>query len=155
MQRCMWFVSNIPKHAQAEYEKVLVKSRQGINMTPVELIQLNELISPLVLQGQPLSHIFAVHADEIPVCRRTLYNYFDQCVFKARNIDLPRRVRYKKRKKRSEPRQKNIKQVYRNKRTYVDFERFMAAYPDYDVVEMDLLYFHGKAEGATLPAHLP
>lgn len=125
------------KHAQIEYEKTLVKSRQGINMTPEELVHLNELISPLVLQGQPLSHIFAVHANEIPVCRRTLYNYFDQCIFKARNIDLPRRVRYKKRKKRSEPRLKNIKQIYRNKRTFVDFERFMAAHPDYDVVEMD------------------
>ncbi|WP_405374363.1 IS30 family transposase [Pseudobutyrivibrio sp.] len=123
--------------SQKEYEKLLVKSRQGINMTPEELEQLNELISPLVLKGQPLSHIFAVHADEIPVCRRTLYNYFDQCVFKARNIDLPRRVRYKKRKKRSEPRLRNIKQVYRNKRTYVDFERFMEAHPDLDVVEMD------------------
>ena len=106
-------------------------------MTPEELQELNDLISPLVLKGQPLSHIFAVHKDEIPVCRRTLYNYFDQCVFKARNIDLPRRVRYKKRKKRSEPRKKDYQQTYRNKRTYIDFERFMEAHPDTDVVEMD------------------
>jgi len=105
-------------------------------MTPEELQELNDLISPLILKGQPLSHIFAVHADEIPVCRRTLYNYFDQKVFQTRNIDLPRRVRYKKRKKRSEPRKTpTTKQVYRNKRTYVDFERFMAAHPDIDVVE--------------------
>ena len=80
-------------------EKALVQARKGINMTPEELQELNDLISPLVLKGQPLSHIFAVHADEIPVCRRTLYNYLDQRVFTARNIDLPRRVRYKKRKK--------------------------------------------------------
>ena len=106
-------------------------------MTPEELRELNDLISPLVLKGQPLSHIFAVHSDEIPVCRRTLYNYLDQCVFKARNIDLPRRVRYKKRKKHSEPRKKNLHQIYRNKRTYTDFERFIAARPDLDVVEMD------------------
>jgi IS30 family transposase len=123
--------------AQKEYEKTLVESREGINMTKEELQELNDLISPLVLKGQPLSHIFAVHADEIPVCRRTLYNYLDQRVFKARNIDLPRRVRYKKRKKRSSPRENPNKQVYRNKRTYVDFERFMKAHPDYDVVEMD------------------
>ncbi len=70
------------KTAQKEYEKTLSKSRKGINMTPDELLELNELISPLVLKGQPLSHIFSVHADEIPVCRRTLYNYFDQSVFK-------------------------------------------------------------------------
>lgn len=123
--------------AQHTYEKTLYDSRKGINLTPEELQELNDLISPLVLKGQPLSHIFAVHADEIPVCRRTLYNYFDQSVFKARNIDLPRRVRYKKRKKRSEPRKKDYQQTYRNKRTYVDFERFMAAHPDVDVVEMD------------------
>ena len=95
-------------------------------MTPEELQELNDLISPLILKGQPLSHIFAVHADEIPVCRRTLYNYLDQRVFQARNIDLPRRVRYKKRKKKSEPRKsRHLQQVYRNKRTYVDFEHFM------------------------------
>lgn len=123
--------------AQASYEKGWSDSRKGINMTPDELSELNDLISPLVLQGQPLSHIFAVHAAEIPVCRRTLYNYFDQSVFKARNIDLPRRVRYKKRKKRSEPRKKDYQQIYRNKRTYIDFERFINAHPDVDVVEMD------------------
>ena len=126
------------KKAHRLYEQTLSKSREGINMTPEELRKLNDLISPLILKGQPLSHIFAVHADEIPVCRRTLYNYLDQRVFQARNIDLPRRVRYKKRKKNSEPRKnKNLQQVYRNKRTFVDFERFMAAHPDLDVVEMD------------------
>lgn len=136
-------------YAQRQYEKTLIKSRQGINLTPEELDDLNNLISPLVLKGQPLSHIFAVHADEIPVCRRTLYNYFDRCVFKARNIDLPRRVRYKKRKKHSEPRKKNLQQVYRNKRTYTDFLRFMEAHPDCDVVEMDTVK-GGRAAGKCL-----
>lgn len=137
-------------YAQRQYEKNLSKSREGINMTPDELQQLNELISPLILKGQPLSHIFAVHADEIPVCRRTLYNYLDQRVFQARNIDLPRRVRYKKRKKRSAPRKsKNLQQVYRNKRTYIDFERFMEAHPDLDVVEMDTVK-GGRSAGKCL-----
>ncbi len=106
-------------------------------MTLEELQELNDLVSPLILKGQPLSHIFAVHADEIPVSRRTLYNYLDQRVFQARNIDLPRRVRYKKRKKRYVPKRKNIQQTYRNKRTYKDFEFFMEHHPDLDVVEMD------------------
>ena len=123
--------------AQAQYEHRLVNSRTGINMTLEELQQLNDLVSPLILKGQPLSHIFAVHADEIPVCRRTLYNYLDQRVFQARNIDLPRRVRYKKRKKSPHVVGSKLKQVYRNRRTYVDFERFLEAHPDSDVVEMD------------------
>ena len=124
-------------HAQKSYEHLLVKSREGINMTKEQLKELNDLISPLVKKGQPLSHIFAVHADEIPVCRRTLYNYFDQRVFTARNVDLPRRVRYKKRHKRTTVSTRHIEQVYRNKRTFVDFEKYTAAFPELDVVEMD------------------
>ncbi len=125
------------KQAQKEYEKTLTDSRSGINMTPSELKELNELISPLILKGQPLSHIFAVHDDEIPVCRRTLYNYLDQQVFQARNIDLPRRVRYKRRKKQTTSKKRATDQTYRNRRTYKDFERFMEAHPEYEVVEMD------------------
>lgn len=123
--------------AQKQYEEKLTYSRQGINMTTAELKELNDLISPLVLKGQPLSHIFAVHADEIPVCRRTLYNYFDQNIFKAKSIDLPRKVRYKKRKKRHHQPQKYNQQLYRNNRTYADFERFVKDFPDLDIVEMD------------------
>lgn len=137
-------------HAQKLYEKTLVKSRAGINLTSEELSELNDLISPLILKGQPLSHIFAVHADEIPVCRRTLYNYLDQRIFQARNIDLPRRVRYKNRKIKSAPRTStNLQQVYRNKRTYVDFERFIESHPDIDVVEMDTVK-GGRAAGKCL-----
>ena len=125
-------------HAQRQYEKTLVNSRKGINLTNEELQELNDLISPLIAKGQPLSHIFAVHADEIPVCRRTLYNYLDQRIFQVRNIDLPRRVRYKKRRKHtSSHTNKGLNQAYRNKRTYLDFERFMEAHPEMDVVEMD------------------
>ena len=123
--------------AQRKYEQTLTDSRKGINMTPEELQELNDLISPLILKGQPLSHIFAVHADEIPVSRRTLYNYLDQRVFQARNIDLPRRVRYKKRRKTAPPKNRNTKQVYRNKRTYKDFLYYLETHPDTDVVEMD------------------
>lgn len=123
--------------AQAKYEKRLVDSRSGINMTTEELQALNALISPLVMKGQPLSHIFAVHADEIPVSRRTLYNYLDQRIFHARNIDLPRRVRYKKRKKSHSKNENLFNQTYRNRRTYIDFERFLEAHPNVDIVEMD------------------
>ena len=137
------------KQAQKDYEKTLSETRSGINMTSEELRQLNELVSPLILKGQPLSHIFAVHSDEIPVCRRTLYNYLDQRVFQARNIDLPRRVRYKPRKKKTSPRTREIIQVYRNKRTYKDFEHFMEAHPDLDVVEMDTVK-GGNASGKCL-----
>ena len=123
--------------AHAAYEKTLTLSRQGINMTPDELAKIDELISPLIKKGQPLSHIFAVHSEDIPVCRRTLYNYLDQSVFAARNIDLHRRVRYKKRRSHRKPDSRHLNQEYRNKRTYKDFEFYMEHHPDASVVELD------------------
>ena len=45
--------------AQAAYEATLTTSRQGINMTPEELAELDAIISPLIKKGQPLSHIFS------------------------------------------------------------------------------------------------
>jgi IS30 family transposase len=125
------------KLAQTSYEKTLTSSRAGINITPDELVDLNALISPLILKGQPLSHIFSTHANDIPCCRRTLYNYLDQGVIKARNLDLHRRVRYRKRKKSTIKRPSAANQMYRNNRTYKEFERFVEDHPDSEIVEMD------------------
>jgi IS30 family transposase len=125
------------KHAQRKYEKRLSDSRKGISLTVEELAALDALITPLVQKGQPLSHIFATHQDEIPCCRRTLYNYFDRRILTAKNIDLPRRVRYRKRKRKRAPSDKILNGAYRNGRTYKDFERFMEKHPDLDVIELD------------------
>lgn len=121
--------------ADLRYKQLLVDSRVGINMSSEDFQALNDLITPLIRNGQPLSHIFSVHKDDIPCSRTTVYNYLDKCLFDVRNIDLPRRVRYKIRKKN---RSKNpVLYDYRKRRTYKDFERFTLAFPDYEVVEMD------------------
>ena len=88
----------------------------------------------MVFNGQSLNHIFANHSEEICVSRRTLYNYIDKCVFDARNIDLPRKVRYKKRRKK---RAKAASYKYRQGRTYEDFKKFIKQNSDLNVVEMD------------------
>ena len=104
-------------------------------MEPEELQKLNDLISPLVRNGQPLSHVFAAHSHEIPCSRRTIYNYLDQGLFDVRNIDLPRRVRFKVRKQRRA--ENPIAYNYRSRRTYKDFQKYTEAFPNYEVVEMD------------------
>lgn len=122
--------------AQKQYETTLTQSRSGINLSEEELRSLNELVSPLIRNGQPLSHIFAVHAEDIPCSQRTLYNYIDQGILDARNIDLPRRVRFKKRKRRSNSARQN-EQLYRSKRSYKDFQKYTEAFPELEVVELD------------------
>ena len=131
--------------ADAHYRKTLAESRSGINCSPEELQALDDLVSPLIKKGQPLSHIYATHADEIGCSRRTLYNYMDASLLQARNIDLPRRVRYKKRKQHRKEGYKDVKQLYRKRRSYIDFERFLEAHPDTEVVEMDTV--KGMREG--------
>lgn len=83
---------------------------------------------------------------EIGCSLRTLYNYFDQNVFMAKNIDLPRKVKYKPRKKKSSS--SNQVPTHRLGRTYDEFCAFLEATTDVSVVEMDTV--HGKRGGKSI-----
>ena len=113
-----------------------VSSRSGINQTPESLEQLDQLVSPFLLKGQPLSHIYASNQHLIDCSIRTLYNYIDHGYFTAINLDLPRKVRYKKRRK---TRKAPENTGYRENRTYHHFEKYLEEYPDTNVVELDVV----------------
>jgi len=133
------------QYAHDTYLEVLTSSREGINQAPVDIHMLNELISPLLMKGQSLAHIYANHASEIPCCRKTLYNYIDKGVFTARNIDMRRRVRYKVRKR---PAQVSlIAREFRIGRTYEDYQRLIKTHPDIPVVQMDTVEGAKKSGG--------
>jgi len=120
--------------AQKEYREVLSASREGIDVTCDEFKNLDDLISPLVKKGQSIAHICSTNADKILCTERTIYNYFEKNYLSAANLDLPRKVRYKKRKKhQAEPRNYAV----REGRTHEDFLRFVAENPELSVVEMD------------------
>jgi IS30 family transposase len=114
----------------------LVDSRRGIRVSRPEIKKLDELISPLLKQGQSLAHIFATHESKINCSRKTIYNYINASAFKARNLDLPRKVRYKRRKMNYAPK---IEYRYRIGRTYADFNAYLEEHPGTNVVEMDTL----------------
>lgn len=123
------------KEAQKSYEKRLRDSRSGINMTAEELKQLNSVVSPLILQHQSLSHIYSTHSAEIGISRPTLYKYIAEGILDAKTMDLPRKIRYKKRKKAKHVSSAEFK--YRSNRTYRHFENYMANHSEINVVEMD------------------
>ena len=131
-----WYRANI---ADAKYRDTRSLSRMGIDMNKSELALLDDFISPLLLKGQSIAHIYATHKDEIGCCERTLYSYIDKGVFKARNIDLPRKVRYKPRKKSKTSKQRN---PFRKGRSYDDFNNYLKSTPEASVFEMDTV--HGK-----------
>ena len=92
-------------------------------------------MSPLIRQGQPLSHICNTHGDEIKVSERSIYNYIDAGELTISNLDLRRKVKYKKRRKKQTEIKCN-KFNYRQGRTYEDFQKYMEEHPDAPVVEM-------------------
>ena len=115
-----------------KYKDILSESRQGINMSELELSNLDKLISPLIKQGQSISHIYQTH--DIPCSRSTLYRYLAKNCFSVGPLDLPRKVRMKKRK---EKRTKLKDTKARTNRTYEDFQKYIELHPDLPIVEMD------------------
>ena len=122
------------KEAQKESDTTLSDSRKGIDITPEELERIDSVVSPLVKQGQSIHQICVNNADEIMVDERTIYNYIDNGILSVRNLDLPRKVRYKKRKAKKTIR---VDKKCHIGRTYEDFETFIREHPDYNIVEMD------------------
>lgn len=127
----------IAQNADQSSQELLVSCRQGINQAPADIAMLDTLISPLLAQGQSLAHIYAFHGHEIPCSRKTLYNYIDQGVFTAKNIDLRRKVRYKCKPRKAGTRVSLAAKEFRIGRTYEDFQKFIQENPDIPVVELD------------------
>lgn len=66
-------------------------------MTKREYHNKDQIVSPLIEQGQSPYHIQANHP-ELDMSVRTLYSYLAQGLFAAKNIDLKRKVHFKPRK---------------------------------------------------------
>lgn len=123
------------KFAQYEYVAIRAESRSGIAISETEAIALDELISPLILKGQSIHHICTNNRDSIMFSEKCIYNYVDAGIFSARNIDLPRKVRYRPRLSRHTS--FKIDRSCRINRSYEDFLRFQEEHPETPVVEMD------------------
>ena len=123
------------KYADDGYREALISSREGINQTPENIQRIDALVSPLIQKGQSIAHIYANHAKEIQCSRRTLYTYIDMSVLTTRNIDLRRKVKYKKRKKATQI--SIIEREFRKGRNYDDFQKLLKENPSTSVVEMD------------------
>lgn len=104
--------------AQASYEERLSSSREGRDVTDEQLAAMDALVAPLVRQGQSFEAIWAAHGDELPVCVRTAYSYQEAGLLSTANIELPRKVRLKPRRRK---RPAGRARVDRTGRTYADF----------------------------------
>ena len=134
------------KKAQGKYELVLSESRQGIGLNETELNALDDIVSPLLKQGQSVRHICKSKAGTIMLSEKTIYNYIDKGLLRADKFDLARTVGRKVFKKAGPP--MLVDKKCRLGRKYEDFERYLREHPDTPVCEMDTV--EGKRGGKVI-----
>jgi IS30 family transposase len=123
--------------AQKQYEEVLKDTRKGIAISKNERDFLGDLLRPLLRKGQSPHHIYSNNKNLINVDEKTIYNYIEAGVFEdINNLDLPRQVRYKKRKDSNYYRLKIDKGCYIG-RNFDCFNDYLKEHPDVPVVEVD------------------
>lgn len=127
-----WFYR--AQSAQKEYRELLSEARAGISLSENEIRHLDSIISPLILKGQSLNHIFQNHGDSIMVSESTLYRLIDSSLFTARNLDLPRKVRFSRRRC---SRNRKIDKQCRTGRTFSDYQTYRQKHPDLPVTQID------------------
>ncbi len=99
-----------------------------------EFIELNNIVKENIKKGHSF-YMIVQNNQEINVTERTLYNYQKAGYLLTKNIDLPRKMRYKKRK-RSMSKSKKDRSVRKN-RTYDDFKTYITDNSISHYIQMD------------------
>jgi IS30 family transposase len=135
-----------PETAQSDYEKMLVDSREGVNLTFNEAKEMAAVIGPLLRQGQSPYQIITNHP-ELRISEKTLYNYIENDVFHEvagiTVMDLRRQVSRKVSKKKSNLYKKRTDRKYLHGRIYKNYCDYVDKYPDVFITQMDTVYNDG------------
>ena len=84
------------RQANDNYIELKSESRKGISLTPEEVHNINEVITPLVKKGQTINHLYINHPNILDFSKPSFYNYVNNGVFEFKPLDFPRIVKYKK-----------------------------------------------------------
>ena len=127
----------IAQQADAISKRRYSESRSKIQTRGENLERLDTIVTPLIMKGQPLSHIWSEHGDELGISMRTLYRYIDQGELSVRNFDLRRKVAYRPRRKKKEKSEAFLNQEFRKSRGYDDYLKYMEKHPETPIIQMD------------------
>lgn len=144
------------EHAQQDYKNILVESRIGIDQTTQEFKELNKTVKEDVDKGHSFALIIHNHP-ELNVSERTLYNYQEHGYLDTKNIDLLRKVRFKKRnKKTTDKDNQNMKEPdYLKGRKYADFLVYLEENQTSYFTEMDTVEgIIGKGQACLLTLYI-
>lgn len=86
--------------AHKHYNDQLSETRKGVDISQEEIEQINRSIIPLIKEKkQSVNQVFTNHPDILYMSKPTFYKYVDLKVISLSNFDLPKKVKYKKRKR--------------------------------------------------------
>ena len=122
--------------AQKHYEELLKSSREGIDTNQDILDEIEYTIVPLIKdKKQSINQVYANHKDILSMSKTTFYKYVNDGILSLSNIDLPKKVKYKKRKKKSNEYKRDV--TILNGRKYEDYLDFIIKHPNMSKVQLD------------------
>jgi len=107
------------KCAQRMADSRMSESRNGINCTEEEFAKIIDTVKPLLKQKVGLDAIWCEYKEELPISKRTFYRWADKGLGVI-NMDLPKKVGYKPRKK---TQTEQMPRPDLEGRTYADFSK--------------------------------
>ena len=120
------------KKAQLEYEEELVDSRTGIALSKQSFYDMDKVFSEKIKKGQRLYHIS--QTTDLGVSQATMYRYVNKNYLSVTPFEMPRVVKFKKRKQSGLP---AIPKAVKVGRMYDDFKAFIQDNNITHWVEMD------------------
>lgn len=123
-------------YANTEYKENLSEVRSGVFVDPEEIDNLNDILVPLICeQGQSIHHAIINNKNKIMHSDKSIYKYIDLNLLKVKNIDLPRKVRFRTRRKNNT--YYKIDKKCLEGRRYEDYLKYLEENPDTPIVQMD------------------
>lgn len=125
----------------------MIETKSGVVISQNEINNLNDILVPLISErGHSIHQAYINNPNKIMYSEKTIYKIIDLGLLEVRNIDLPRKVRFRQRVKN--------KTTYKIDKecliggTYEDFIDYLDNNPDTSIVQMDTVI--GKQGGKCL-----
>lgn len=121
------------------------ESKQGVDISPETIEEIENTIVPLIKdKKQSINQIYNNHSDILYFSKTTFYRYVDSGVLSLCNLDLPKKVKYKKWKTTNDTDYKRKLAILKG-RTYEELLSFISIHPKMNICEMDTV--EGKKGG--------
>lgn len=129
--------------ANSAYQKKLVESREGLNLTKDEVDEIAKIIKPLIVEKKQSIYTILQNHPEIKITEKTLYTYIECEVFKPYGItvmDLRKQVSRRLPKKVIKTYKKREDKKFLIGRKKEDCDRFLEENPEAIEIQMDTVY---------------